>query len=133
VLVTFQQSVATYGIPASTLTDNGMVFTTRRSGGKGGRNALETELRRLNVVQKKSRPNHPTTRGKVERVQQTMKNWLRAKPQQPVTVEQLLRLLDEFVTTYNQQRLTAPCPHQATPDTIYTTTPKATSDRRPDR
>ena len=36
-----------YGAPASTLTDNGMVFTTRLSGGKGGRNGLETELRRL--------------------------------------------------------------------------------------
>jgi hypothetical protein len=34
-------------------------FTTRLSGGKGGRNALEAELRRLHVVQKNSRPNHP--------------------------------------------------------------------------
>jgi hypothetical protein len=47
---------------ASTLTDNGMVFTTRLSGGKGGRNALEHELRRLGVKQKNgklapSRPN----------------------------------------------------------------------------
>ncbi len=28
VLVTFREAVATHGIPASTLTDNGMVFTT---------------------------------------------------------------------------------------------------------
>jgi hypothetical protein len=33
----------------STLTDNGMVFTTRLSGGRGGRNAFEHELRRLHV------------------------------------------------------------------------------------
>jgi transposase InsO family protein len=38
VLATFRETVATHGIPASTLTDNGMVFTTRLSGGKGGRN-----------------------------------------------------------------------------------------------
>jgi len=38
-----------------------MVFTTRLSGGKGGRNGFEHELRRLGVVQKNSRPNHPTT------------------------------------------------------------------------
>jgi transposase InsO family protein len=50
---------------ASTLTDNGMVFTTRLAGGKGGRNALESELHRLGVHQKNSRPNHPTTCGKV--------------------------------------------------------------------
>jgi hypothetical protein len=42
-----------------------MVFTTRLAGGKGGRNGLETELRRLHVTQKNSWPNHPTTCGKV--------------------------------------------------------------------
>jgi hypothetical protein len=33
VLAEFRKAVATHGIPASTLTDNGMVFTTRLSGG----------------------------------------------------------------------------------------------------
>ncbi len=37
-----------------------MVFTTRLAGGKGGRNELEHELRRLDVTQTNSRPNHPT-------------------------------------------------------------------------
>jgi hypothetical protein len=37
------------------------------SGGGGGRNAFEAKLRRLGGVQKNSRPNHPTTCGKVER------------------------------------------------------------------
>src|SRR6185437_1193902 len=41
VLKTFRAAVAAHGAPASTLTDNGMVFTTRFSGGKGGRNGLE--------------------------------------------------------------------------------------------
>jgi hypothetical protein len=40
VLAAFRDTVTAYGIPASTLTDNGMVFTTRLSGGKGGRNGL---------------------------------------------------------------------------------------------
>jgi transposase InsO family protein len=65
VLATFRATVGRFGCPASTLTDNGMVFTTRLSGGKGGRNGFEHELRRLGVVQKNSRPNHPTTCGKV--------------------------------------------------------------------
>ena len=34
----FTRACDTHGTPASTLTDNGMVFTTRLSGGKGGRN-----------------------------------------------------------------------------------------------
>ena len=68
----FLATVARYGPPASTLTDNGTVFTTRFAGGRGGRNALETELRRHHVQQKNSRPNKPTTCGKVERFQQTL-------------------------------------------------------------
>jgi transposase len=65
VVDTFTEAVSRHGTPASTLTDNGMVFTTRLSGGKDGRNGFETELARLGVIQKNSRPNHPTTCGKV--------------------------------------------------------------------
>jgi transposase InsO family protein len=134
VLTAFRDTVAAYGIPASTLTDNGMVFTTRLSGGKGGRNGLETELRRLHVRQKNSRPNHPTTCGKVERFQQTLKKWLRAQPVQPATVAELQALLDQFTQIYNDDRPHRSLPHRATPATIYTTLPKATpsSDRTDD-
>jgi hypothetical protein len=52
-------SSGTHGPPASTLTDNGMVFTTRLSGGKGGRNGFEHELRRLGIKQKNGKPNEP--------------------------------------------------------------------------
>ena len=54
VATTFRETAGQHGIPASTLTDNAMVYTTRLAGGKGGRNALENELRRLGVVQKNS-------------------------------------------------------------------------------
>ena len=126
VLAAFREAVATHGVPASTLTDNGMVFTTRLSGGKGGRNAFETELRRLNVRQKNSRPNRPTTCGKVERFQQTMKNWLRAQPVQPATIAELQVLLEAFITTYNEHRPHRSLPARATPATVYGNRPKAT-------
>lgn len=125
VLTAFRQAAAQHGIPASTLTDNGMVFTTRFSGGKGGRNHLEHELRRLNIVQKNSRPNHPTTCGKVERFQQTMKKWLRAQPVQPATIDGLQTLLDEFAKAYNHRRPHRSLPHRATPATAYGARPKA--------
>jgi transposase InsO family protein len=125
VLATFRAAVTHFGCPASTLTDNGMVFTTRLSGGKGGRNGFEHELRRLGIVQKNSRPNHPTTCGKVERFQQTMKNWLRAQPVQPTTLAELQALLDRFVDTYNQHRPHRSLPHRATPATAYAARPKA--------
>jgi transposase InsO family protein len=38
VVATFLACAAEYGLPASTLTDNGMVYTTRLAGGRGGRN-----------------------------------------------------------------------------------------------
>jgi transposase InsO family protein len=127
VLHTFRETVATYGIPASTLTDNGMVYTVRFAGGRGGRTHLETELRRLNIVQKNSRPNHPTTCGKVERFQQTLKKWLRAQPQQPRTISQLQALLDTFTDQYNHARPHRSLPHRTTPATAYQARPKAVS------
>ena len=69
VLLAFRAACGAHGVPASTLTDNGMVFTTRLSGGKDGRNALGHELRRLGITQKNGKPNHPQTQGKVERSQ----------------------------------------------------------------
>ena len=132
VLTEFRTAVATHGIPASTLTDNGMVFTTRLSGGKGGRNQLETELRRLGADQKNGRPWHPQTQGKVERFQQTMKKWLRAQPTQPATIADLQALLDTFADQYNHRRPHRSLPHRATPATIYTNRPKATPGDRTD-
>ncbi len=125
VLTAFRNAYTQHGIPASTLTDNGMVYTARFAGGKGGRNALENELRRLNIVQKNSRPNHPTTCGKAERFQQTLKKWLRAQPDQPATIGDLQALLDRFTDEYNQHRPHRSLPHRATPATAYQARPKA--------
>ena len=125
VLAAFRAAVAGHGAPASTLTDNGMVFTTRLSGGKGGRNALETELRRLGITQKNGKPNHPQTQGKVERFQQTLKKWLRAQPAQPATLAQLQQLLDAFTDEYNHRRPHKSLAHRATPATAYQARPRA--------
>jgi transposase InsO family protein len=125
VVAQFRAAVAEHGAPASTLTDNGMVFTTRFAGGKGGRNGFEAELRRLGIKQKNGKPSHPQTQGKVERFQQTLKNWLAAQPAQPATIAQLQALLDAFTTIYNQQRPHRSLPHRATPASAYTARPKA--------
>ena len=60
VLDTFRKAHEAQGIPASTLTDNGMVFTTRLAGGKGRRNQLESELRHLSSVTSPSTPRGTT-------------------------------------------------------------------------
>jgi transposase InsO family protein len=130
VLAEFRAAVAAYGVPASTLTDNGMVFTTRLSGGKGGRNGFETELRRLGARQKNGKPNHPQTQGKVERFQQTLKKWLATQAPQPADLTGLQALLDAFTGIYNHQRPHRSLPHRATPATTYTARPKATPGDR---
>ena len=126
VVDTFNQTCADHGVPASTLTDNAMVYTTRFSGGKGGRNAFEARLAYLDIEQKNSAPNHPTTCGKVERFQQTLKKWHTART--PANdLNELQALLNEFVDTYNNHR-----PHRAlrrtTPAAAYNRLPKATPE-----
>ncbi len=131
VVDTFDQTCCEHGFPASVLTDNAMVYTTRFSGGRGGRNALETRLAALDIEQKNSSPNHPTTCGKVERFQQTLKKWLRART--PANnLNSLQGLIDEFADTYNHHR-----PHRSlgrtTPAAAYQRIPKAEPARHGDR
>src|SRR5690606_2998559 len=47
VKATFRKAAGQHGIPASTLTDNGMVYTVRLAGigRRGGRNGFEQQLR----------------------------------------------------------------------------------------
>ena len=121
----FRRTINDHGTPASTLTDNCMVYTVRFATGPGGRNAFEAELHRLGITQKNSRPNHPTTCGKVERFQQTMKRWLDQQPAPP-TLHELQTLLNTFRTIYNNERPHRSLPHRATPAVIYQARPKAT-------
>jgi len=125
VFTEFRAAAALYGLPASTLTDNGMVFTTRLSGGRGGRNGFEHELRRLGIRQKNGKPNHPQTQGKVERFQQTLKKWLAAQAPQPADLAQLQALLDTFTSYYNTRRPHKSLPGRVTPATAYAARPKA--------
>ena len=131
VLAEFRKACAAHGIPAPTLTDNGMVFTTRLAGGKGGRNGLENELRRLGITQINSTPNHPTTCGKVERFHQTLKKWLNRQPPAG-SLADLQTQLDAFVAEYNHHRPHGELPQRATPATTYTARPKAAPGERVD-
>jgi transposase InsO family protein len=109
-----------YGPPASTLTDNGSVYTSRFT---GGRNAFEYVLLLLGVRQKNGAPGHPQTQGKTERFHQTLQRWLAARPAAR-TIAELQRQLEEFREHYNEHR-----PHRAlnrrTPGEAYRATPKA--------
>ena len=121
VQVTLATAISQYGLPASVLTDNGAVYTGRY---RHGRNGFQGQLRALGIVQKNSRPYHPQTCGKVERLHQTLKRWL-AKQPTAENLPQLQTQLDAFRDEYNTRR-----PHRAlnrtTPALAYTARPKAT-------
>jgi transposase InsO family protein len=120
VIATFLAAADRYGLPQSTLTDNGSVYTSRFT---GGRNGFEYLLASLGITQKNGHPGHPQTQGKIERFHQTLKRWLAAQPT-AATVAELQTQLDTFAGIYNQIR-----PHRAlhgaTPAQAYAATIKA--------
>ncbi len=120
VVTVFLGVIEEYGPPASTLTDNGSVYTSRFT---GGRNAFEYILPILGIRQKNGSPGHPQTQGKTERFHQTLQRWLRARPTAR-SVAELQAQLDEFRAHYNERR-----PHRAlerrAPGEAYRATPKA--------
>ena len=124
VLAAFRAAVARYGAPASTLTDNGMVFTTRLSGGKGGRNGLETELRRLGIRRRTASRTIPRPRARSSGSSRPSRTGC-APRHPPATLAELQALLDTFTALYNTQRPHRSLPHQATPATAYAARPKA--------
>lgn len=126
VVDTFANNVNNYGAPASTLTDNGLVYTTRF---RGSKNAFEYLIASMGITQKNGHPYHPQTQGKIERFHQTLKLWLTAQPR-ATTHTELQTQLDKFRTIYNEQR-----PHRAldrqTPRQAYDATIKATPANQP--
>jgi transposase InsO family protein len=120
VVTTFLSAVEEHGTPASTLTDNGRVYTARFG---GGRNAFEYVLPVLGTRQKNGAPGHPQTQGKIERFHQTLKRWLAQQPAAR-SLPDLQTQLDRFRHHYNEHR-----PHRAnnrrTPGDTYRATPKA--------
>jgi transposase InsO family protein len=123
----FRALAASYGNPASLLTDNGAVFTGAPR--RHGRVALEITLAFRGIRFDHSRPYHPQTCGKVERFHQTLKKWLAHQPP-AVSLRRLQRQLDAFRRYYNAVR-----PHRAlgrhTPASAYAARPKAVPTGKP--
>jgi len=104
VVAALYEAGATWGLPASLLTDNGCVYTAAH---RYGYSAMESELFHLGIDYKHSRPYHPQTCGKVERFHQSLKKFLRKQPR-AATIAELQGQVDRFITYYNEVR-----PHRA--------------------
>jgi transposase InsO family protein len=126
VVDSFHRAAELHGLPAALLSDNGAVFSGTARHGKV---QLQTELEQLGIAVKNSRPYHPQTCGKIERLHQTLKRYLDA--QEPAeTLIDLQGQLDAFVHYYNHMR-----PHRAlqgrTPLQAYSTRVKAQPQGQP--
>jgi transposase InsO family protein len=114
----FSLAVSRYGPPLGCLSDNGLAFSGRL---RGFEVDFEVKLRQERIRPITSRPHHPQTTGKVERFNQTLKRWLKARPKAD-TLTQLQTQLDTFTDHYNRQR-----PHRGigrqTPWTRFAATP----------
>jgi transposase InsO family protein len=100
----FYATAATWGLPASVLSDYGAIYTAAYRGAATG---LEIDLAALGIRFKHGKPYHPQTQGKIERYHQTLKKWLSANDEFD-SREALQRGVDFFANYYNEIR-----PHQA--------------------
>ena len=115
-----QTALARFGVPQLFLTDNGVALNTNRRGLTATLTAL---LQALGCKPISSRPYHPQTCGKNERVHATLKRYLRSRPR-AASLPELQAQLDAFDEHYNEHR-----PHQAlhglTPVQAWAATPPA--------
>ena len=113
-------AVAAHQAPVLLLTDNGIAMNPHR---RGLTSQLATYATGLGTRAITSRIYHPQTAGKNERLHQTLKLWLRARPL-PVDIDQLTGWLTSFDGYYNHRR-----PHQSlqmrTPAQVLATGPRA--------
>lgn len=101
---TFCAGARRWGLPAGTLSDNGLCFSGKL---RHVEVFFEARLRDAGVLPITSRPFHPQTAGKVERFQQTLKKWLRKRRRLHASIAELQADLEDFARIYNTQR-----PHQ---------------------
>ena len=103
----FAAAAGEYGLPRQLLSDNGTCFTGRLHGTEV---VFERRLAEAGVELINSRPYHPETLGKLERLHRTLKEWL-ADERPADDLAGLQALLDRFRVYYNQER-----PHQGIGD-----------------
>ncbi|MGH8879573.1 MAG: integrase core domain-containing protein [Stackebrandtia sp.] len=122
-----RDAVAAHRPPQLLLSDNGTALNPSRRGWTG---RLGTWLAGFGVRQICSRPYHPQTCGKNERIHQTLQKWLSARPL-AATLDELNDQLAAFDRWYNHHR-----PHQAlnmrTPADVLATDRHADTPTPPD-
>ena len=90
-----------FGVPAIVLSDNGVAFTSRFTGGGTSRFTRTVTAAGARLIH--SSPYHPQTCGKVERHHRTFKDWLATQPV-PATMGELQERCSTYQHWYNTVR-----------------------------
>ena len=118
VLATFREAADQHGDPGLHADRQRHGLHRPFAGGRGGRNQPRARAPPTRHRPEELPPNHPTTCGKVERFQQTMKNGCAPNPPSPTTHRPSSRPCStRFVDEYNHRRPHRSLPHRATPAT----------------
>ena len=107
----FKKFVEKFGKPEKSQTDNGVEFTSKyiseenpKRQKKAVRSGYEQYLMDNNIKHKLIRPRTPQLNGKVERFNQTLKNSLKNRLQDGMSLPQIQAVVDKFLDWYNYYR-----------------------------
>ena len=126
---TFRAAIKTHGPPASTLTDNGLVYTTRFAGRPRRTQRLRERAPPTSHHPEELATEPPDHLRQGRTLPPDHQAWLAQQPA-AANLTELQAQLDTFADLYNHHRPT-PLPRRRTPAAVYTTRPKATPGTTP--
>ncbi|MGY4992320.1 IS481 family transposase [Streptomyces sp. 900105245] len=130
VCLAFGEALVRFGVPEEVLTDNGKQFTARFSPGKPGETMFDRICRENGIIHRLTRPQSPTTTGKIERFHQTLRRELLDQRDPFVDLATAQAAVDAWLEDYNRMR-----PHQAlamaVPATRFVPRPRSEQDALP--
>ncbi|MFG2639198.1 IS481 family transposase [Streptomyces sp. NPDC048362] len=130
VCLAFGEALVRFGVPEEVLTDNGKQFTARFSPGKPGETMFDRICRENGIAHRLTRPQSPTTTGKIERFHQTLRRELLDQRDPFVDLAAAQAAVDAWLEDYNRTR-----PHQAldmaVPASRFVPRPRSEQDALP--
>lgn len=126
----FGEALVRFGVPEEVLTDNGKQFTARFSPGKPGESMFDRICRENGIAHRLTKPQSPTTTGKIERFHQTLRRELLDQHDPFADLATAQATVDAWLDDYNRMR-----PHQAldmaVPASRFVPRPRSEQDALP--
>ncbi|MDC2961513.1 MULTISPECIES: IS481 family transposase [Streptomyces] len=126
----FGEALLRFGVPEEVLTDNGKQFTARFGSGRPGETMFDRICRENGIAHRLTKPQSPTTTGKIERFHQTLRRELLDESAPFADLAAAQAAVDGWLEDYNRMR-----PHQAldmaVPASRFVPRPRAEQDVLP--